>query len=479
MCCQESGVRSVYFLIKKVHPAPDNLLSKYRIIRRNLTMVDKNALIEAEFQQEHRGTPKKTKRKSSGKPSVLGVAGSKLEDAFETFHSNKELQSGLIILFQSLLCVGFLVIVYIAICGVPNGLRSSGNLKGRLFRKEQSVCKLVAKSKDLRDISRSDRSSPCAGMCYLKRRNILVPCATSFSNGCNTCQYDMNGGLSCTKKTCNIGCYHEGFYFRPGDVVPRASGDSCNTCRCQQVDAYQQGNQRYEIRCTKKNCKTCWHRGSAYKYGKSWTDLCPANNSQYDDDAVNNDDDESNNVYYQNDDANNNDYYDSASNDDGNADANDDDDDHVENICTCYSDGNVNCTNDWIALEEEMATNNDDYVVYGWVQNEETGEWIYNRDPNEAYYYDQWKVEQGQYGYYEYKKYYSQYSQQLYEQYGAQYESNEENYDPYPYYCPDQKHCVWEGRAYGLNTCFKSRDGKNQCACLPSGKVACTVCELY
>ena len=139
-----------------------------------------------------------------------------------------------------------------------------------------------------------DGLSGCSGTCYAQYRNSLVP-SEGYSNGCSTCYCDPSTyGFRCTmNQNCTRStCQYNGWYYQPGEVVPYASGDSCNTCTCNKYynedsaaamnegengtyydesDAYD-----YEIVCTENECNTCIYEGASYEIGQSFVgNGCP------------------------------------------------------------------------------------------------------------------------------------------------------------------------------------------------------------
>ena len=389
-----------------------------------------------------------------------------MEAVFETLNCD--------LLFKTILGLGLGVVVSVAIFGVPSFSNH------RFYRhstkpKQNSVCQTVLKSDytksdwfvdiytqqqsnsqtvDYSDIQtqitleeQGHSTSGCPGLCVWQERNLLVPCKTHFSDGCNDCWYNQqDGGVACTKRGCSYGCFHNSFYYQPHETIVLEDGDACNTCTCSELSQWEEGKSRYHVTCTQKACGTCQFRGSVYKMGQTFEDLCHVP-YQTDDEVVECGGDDDAAV---------------ACDDDDDATDDDTTDDtaveEVQNMCTCHSDGIVNCTYDNPQQDDDYY-NYDDYYYQG--------DDLYAYRNGQNYWYE---PQQGTYGYYEYRKYYG-YQTNPYAQ-------EEDEVDDYPY-CFDTERCVYQGNVYQYHQCFLSKDKINQCACLESGKVACTACELY
>lgn len=136
---------------------------------------------------------------------------------------------------------------------------------------------------------------PCPGLVYSEYNNLLMPSRREFTDGCNSCSYQVSrydddgsfGGFMCSEDACS-GCSYNDWYYEAGQVVPHASGDSCNTCRCKMYENaaaadddgenYEQHLPNYEIECTENECNTCMYEGAVYEYGETFSTGCRINN---------------------------------------------------------------------------------------------------------------------------------------------------------------------------------------------------------
>ena len=169
---------------------------------------------------------------------------------------------------------------------------------------ENGTSAIIASSKTYCDrndaftnTTNDDGTTQCSGTCYVEFRNILVP-STGYNNGCNTCICDPNSNtgfkctmnVNCTSSVCN----YNGWYYQPGDIVPHASNDSCNTCKCQKYynetrASLMKGKENetyynkddvydYKVVCTENECNTCAYEGEIYEIGESFVgNGCPSN----------------------------------------------------------------------------------------------------------------------------------------------------------------------------------------------------------
>ena len=177
------------------------------------------------------------------------------------------------------------------------------------------------------DMYVSKYSGGCPGTCYDADRGILVPSSIEFDDGCytnwcddsssynsiyekwmndynrNSSNYDEEESDSSdedmeynytvgdtiyqTMKSCDYStfkhtCSYNGWYYHPGEIVPHASKDSCNTCRCKKFrknvngDDYhdQDENYDYKVECTRRNCNTCLYQGKVYKHDDGFYNGC-------------------------------------------------------------------------------------------------------------------------------------------------------------------------------------------------------------
>ena len=183
-------------------------------------------------------------------------------------------------------------------------------------------------SMNYNDMYFSKYSGGCQGTCYDADRGILVPSSIEFDDGCytNWCddsssynniyekwmndynsnssnyeeeeessnsdediEYNYTKGdtLYQTMKSCDYStykhtCSYNGWYYHPGEIVPHASKDSCNTCRCKKFrkningDDYhdQDENYDYRVECTQRKCNTCMYQGKVYKHDDGFYNGC-------------------------------------------------------------------------------------------------------------------------------------------------------------------------------------------------------------
>jgi hypothetical protein len=92
--------------------------------------------------------------------------------------------------------------------------------------------------------------------------NVLIPGQSFLApDGCNSCECQSDGTISCTDMECATGCFYQGQTYSPGQSFPL--GDDCgNSCICE-------GNG--EVSCTGIACNvSCsWH-GMQYSVGDSF-----------------------------------------------------------------------------------------------------------------------------------------------------------------------------------------------------------------